>query len=73
MLNIERGFPNRIRGVDSGLPVFYTLADKKLTYHSERPQDIELDFDHEFDQFDRRLLESNVRMWKRMINWSGLH
>lgn len=73
ILNIERGFPNRIRGVDSGLPVFYTLAAKKLTYHSERPQGIELDFDHEFDQFDRRLLESNVRMWKRMIHWSGLH
>ena len=73
MLDIEREFPNCIRGVDSGFPVFYTLAGQRLTYHSERPQGIELDFDHEFDQFDRRLLESNVRMWKRMICWSGLH
>lgn len=73
MMKITIEFPDRIRGVDSGLPVFYTLAGKKLTYHSDRPQGIELDFDHEFDQFDRRLLESNVRMWKRMIHWSGLH
>lgn len=70
---VDSTFHKRIRGVDSGLPVFYTLAGKKLTYHSERPQDIELDFEHEFDQFGCRLLESNVRMWKRMIHWSGLH
>lgn len=73
MLDITIEFPNRIRGVDSGLPVFYTLTGQRLTYHSERPQGIELDFDHEFNFSGRKLLESNVRLWKRMIHWSGLH
>ena len=72
ILSIANSFPGRVRGVDSGLPVFYTMGQLRLDYHSLRPEGIELNFDHEFDLSGTRLLEKNVRMWKRMISWSGL-
>lgn len=69
IMRIANRFGERIRGVDSGLPVFYTLVGQELTYRSERPQSMELDFDHKFEDQHESLLGQNVRMWKRMINW----
>lgn len=65
--DIDGAFPGRIRGVDSGLPTFYTMAGKILTMRSARPPDAELDFNHESYPAWRKLLETNVRAWKRLI------
>lgn len=69
---IAKELNERVRGVDSGLPVFYTLHRQVMTTTSVRPVGLELDFDVKFDCNEENLLVRNVRMWKRLITWMGL-
>ena len=58
----------RVRGVDSGLPVFYTLHDLELTESSTRPVGKELNFNAEFKAECLTLLKHNISTWKALIN-----
>ena len=58
----------RIRGVDSGLPVFYTQTAKILTTSSSRPKEVELDFNQIFTAAEIVLLKRNIKEWKRIIH-----
>jgi len=70
--HIDNAFPRRIRGVDSGLPTFYTLHGERLNEVSVRPHGIELDFDTVFVDEKLALLKRNIHAWKWSIQWSGL-
>lgn len=65
---IDAMFGGRIRGVDSGLPVFYTRMTKVLTASSSRPKGVELDFDQIFTTAEIGLLKRNIKEWKRIIH-----
>lgn len=69
---IDVAFNGRIRGVDSGLPVFYTQSNQTLTSQSDRPAEIELDFYQKFDEYKEKLLRLNVRSWKHLISYRGM-
>jgi len=62
----------RVRGVDSGLPVFYTQARKVLTNTSERPPNEELDFNVKFDPNRTKALRRNIWAWKHLILYRGM-
>ena len=65
---IDVMFKGRIRGVDSGLPVFYTQMAKILTASSSRPKEVELDFNQIFTATEIELLKRNIKEWKRIIH-----
>ncbi len=69
---IAKELNERVRGVDSGLPVFYTLHNQVMTMTSARPLGLELNFNVKFNCMEENLLERNVRMWKRLVTWMGL-
>ncbi len=64
---IDMAFPDRIRGVDSGLPVFYTMHGGYLKAGAVRPIGKELDFDAKFKDENLSLLKENIHTWKEMI------
>lgn len=56
---IERAFPNRVRGIDSGIAAIYTQAGRSIR-DGPKPQ-IELDFG---GTLDAELLALNIRDWR---------
>jgi hypothetical protein len=66
---IRKEFPIAVRGVDSGLPVFYTMHGRELNENTIRPVGLELDFNIKFVTEGRlALLKRNIAVWKTMIN-----
>lgn len=57
--HIDQAFPNRIRGIDSGIAAIYTQAGMSLR-DGPKPQ-VELDF---AGTLDSRLLVQNIRDWR---------
>lgn len=68
LMYIQDALPGVIRGVDSGLPTFYTMHNQELDRHTARPTGMELDFDAKFTPKAAELLRVNTHRWKHLIN-----
>ena len=62
--DIERLFPDRVRGIDSSLPTLYAQIGQELK--DERP-DVKLNLDVEVDE---ELLKRNIKRWKELCQVS---
>ena len=61
ILAIDKAFPGRIRGIDSGIAAIYTQAG--MFMEDEQPKPV-LDLDFSGDTLDMDMLKMNITYWK---------